>query len=124
MFSALDLKRGYWQIPITPKDCHKTALTCHRGLFEFKQMLCGLANAPVIFQRTMDRVLHGFIGVCCFFYIDDISIYSRNAEEHAHHLELGMNRLRHAGLRVKPVQDSLHYSQAIEINRWHERHHK
>ena len=30
------------------------------------------------------------------------SIYSRNAEEHAHHLKLVMNRLRQEGLKVKP----------------------
>ena len=65
-------------------------------------MPLGLANAPAIFKRTMDRVLHGLIGVCCFVYIDDIIIYSKNAEENAHLLNLILNRLRHAGLRVKP----------------------
>ena len=35
-------------------------------------------------------------------YIDDIIIYSRNAAEHAHHLKLVMDRLRAAGLKVKP----------------------
>ena len=102
LFSTLDLKSGYWQIPVDPKDRQKTAFTCHRGLFEFNRMPFGLANAPAIFQRTMDKVLHGLIGVCCFVYIDDIIIYSRNAAEHAHHLKLVMDRLRAAGLKVKP----------------------
>ena len=62
----------------------------------------GLAKAPAIFQRTMDKVLHSLLGVCCFVYIDDIIIYSRNAAEHAHHLKLVMDRLRAAGLKVKP----------------------
>ena len=35
-------------------------------------------------------------------YIDDIIIYSRNEEEHAHHLELVMDRQQNAGSRVKP----------------------
>ena len=98
LFSTLDLKSGHWQIPVDPKDRQKTAFTCHRGLFEFNRMPFGLA----IFQKTMDKVLHGLIGVCCFVYIDDIIIYSRNAAEHAHHLKLVMDRLRAAGLKVKP----------------------
>ena len=101
MFSTLDLNSGYWQIPVAPKDHYKTAFTCHRGLFEFKRKPFSLSNAPNVFQRIMDRVLHQLISVCYFVYIDAIIINSRNAEEHAHHLKLVMDRLRQAGLKVK-----------------------
>ena len=84
-----------------PKDRYKPAFTCHSRLFEFKRMPLVLANAPAVFQRTMDRVLHGLIGVCCFVHIADIIIYSRDAEEHAHHFKFVMDRLRQAGLKVK-----------------------
>ena len=69
IFSTLDLKSGYWQIPVSPEDQPKTAFVCHTGLYEFKRMPFGLANAPAVFQRTMDRVLQGLIGKCCFVYI-------------------------------------------------------
>ena len=45
LFSTLDLKSGYWQIPVAPEYRYKTTFTCHSGLFEVKQMLCELANA-------------------------------------------------------------------------------
>ena len=31
-FTSLDLKNGYWQIPLNEKDKEKMAFTCHRGL--------------------------------------------------------------------------------------------
>ena len=87
---------------MSPRDRPKTAFVCHAGLYEFKQMPIGLANVPAVFQRTMESVLHGLIGKCCFVYIDDVIVYSRNTQEHAEHLELVLQRLREAGLKTKP----------------------
>ena len=33
-FTVLDLKSGYWQIPLNEEDKKKTAFTCHKGLYE------------------------------------------------------------------------------------------
>ena len=103
IFSTLDLKSGYWQIPVAKEDRPKTAFVCpSNGLFQFRRLSFGLANGPAVFQRTMDRVLQGLIGRCCYVYIDDIVIYSRNLGEHVQHLRLVLERLRHFGLKVKP----------------------
>lgn len=34
VFSALDAIYGYWQMPIPEKDRHKTAFSCHSGLYQ------------------------------------------------------------------------------------------
>ena len=68
-------------------------------------------------KRTMDRVLHGLIGKCCFVYIDDIIIDSRNAADHICHLRLVTVRLREAGIKIKPddgKQKSMTYSSESE----------
>ena len=87
IFSTLDLKAGYHQIPLNELSKKKTTFITHYGLFEYNKIPFGLTNAPAVFQRTMDYILHDFIGECVFVYIDDIIVYSNNIEKHARHLD-------------------------------------
>ena len=85
-------------------DIPKTAFRCHRGLFKFLRMPFGLANAPAVFQRTMDKLLSGLIGMCVLVYLDDIVVYSKDSKDHEGHLQFVFDRLRSAGLRLKPTK--------------------
>ena len=101
-FTTLDLSAGYWQVELDPESQAKTAFTSHCGLYEFTRMPFGLCNAPATFQRLMQVVLSGLEWDCCFVYIDDILVASPSFEEHMRHLQLVFERLRQAGLRLKP----------------------
>ena len=48
-FSKLDLKSGFWQLPIEEKDRHKTAFINPFGLFEWNVLPQGLRNSPPSF---------------------------------------------------------------------------
>ena len=106
IFSTLDLKAGYWQLPMEEESIAKTAFRCHMGHYEFLRMPFGLTNAPSVFQRTMDKVLASLIGKCVMVYIDDIVIYSENMDDHLAHIQLVFDCLRKAGLRLKPTKCS------------------
>ncbi len=63
----------------------------------------GLKNAPAVFQRLMQQVLRRlnpdpFVSV----YLDDILVFSRTFDDHVHHLQLVIERLQSAGLKLKP----------------------
>jgi hypothetical protein len=84
-YSKLDLRAGYFQIPIREEDKHKTAFITVHGLFEFNVLAQGLTNSPPSFQRIMSNLLLP-CKPFCFVYLDDVLIYSDNLEQHIHHL--------------------------------------
>ncbi len=45
MFSKLDLRKGYYQVPVRAKDIPKTAVITPFDLWEFLGMPFGLKNA-------------------------------------------------------------------------------
>ena len=72
---------------MSDKDEEKTALACHRGLFEFNVMPFGLANAPSVFMMLMNKVLSG-LETFAFAYIDDILIFSETLKQHIKHIQM------------------------------------
>ena len=95
--STIDLKNGYWQVPLESSSREKTAFTVPgRGLFQFVVMPFGLCNAPATFQRLLDTVLKEEMGDRCFCYLDDIVVVSEDFSEHLKVLRKIFHKLRAA----------------------------
>src|SRR5208282_6309307 len=62
----------------------------------------GLCNAGATFQRVIDMVLAGLSFDVCLAYIDDVIIFSKSIDDHFVRLRLVLERLRGAGLKLKP----------------------
>ena len=101
VFSKIDLDTAYHQVLVKPEDQHKTAFVTQFGHYEFRVMTFGLTNAPATFQGLMSQVLSKLIGKCVMVYLDDILIYSKNKEEHVHHIELVLKALADSKLKAK-----------------------
>ena len=106
-FSVIDLKAGYWQIPMRREDAAKTAFRTADGLFEFTVMPFGLRNAPATFQRLMDVVFSGLKWQGLLVYMDDIIIYSATEPHHLYLLQQVLLRLSQAGLKLNPKKTTL-----------------
>jgi len=100
IFSVIDLRQGYWQIPLDEQSRKYTAFVCHRGLYEFTRIPFGLSIAPSVFQRTMQNFFNGMFGNFLFAYLDDIVVFSKDMDEHERHLRQVFERLHQHRLRI------------------------
>jgi hypothetical protein len=101
VFYKIDLRSGYHQIRIRPKDIPKTAFTTRYVLFEYLVMSFRLTNAPAHFTYLMNSVFMPELDIFVVVFIDDILIYSKNEEEHAKHLRIVLTHLREHQLYAK-----------------------
>ena len=120
VFSTLDLKSGYWQIPVAPESRPLTAFTTPSGeSLQFTAMPFGLKNAPRTFQKMMaTQVLVGLQGRFCTAYLDDVIVYSPSWEEHLNHLDLVLSRLEQHNLTCSPSK--CHFGQSTITYLGHE----
>lgn len=106
-FTTVDLRSGYHQLAMHPPDADKTAFITRRGVFKFRTMPFGLCNAVATFQRLMDLCLSGLNLDICLVYLDDVVVFSATPEQHLERLELVLQRLCAANLKLKPSKCSL-----------------
>lgn len=79
-----------------------TAFRTPWGLFEYKVMPFGLANAPAIFQRFIQSILREYLDVFCFVYLDNILIFSKTRSEHVDHVAKVLSKLQDNKLTASP----------------------
>uniref|UniRef100_A0A3P9HSL7 Gypsy retrotransposon integrase-like protein 1 n=1 Tax=Oryzias latipes TaxID=8090 RepID=A0A3P9HSL7_ORYLA len=108
VFSKLDLRNAYHLVRMREGDEWKTAFNTPLGHFEYLVMPFGLTNAPAIFQNLVNDVLRDFLNRFVFVYLDDILIYSRNQEQHTHHVRQVLSRLLENQLYVKAEKCEFH----------------
>ena len=75
-------------------DVPKTSFRTRYGHYEFLVMPFGLTNAPAAFMDLMNRVFHPYLDQFVVIFIDDILVYSKDAQEHEHQLRIVLQTLR------------------------------
>lgn len=74
-FSTLDLKSGYWQVPLDDAAKDKTEFsTTGSGLWQFRVMPVTLCNIPATFEQLMEQVLIGLSLSMALVYLNNITV--------------------------------------------------
>ena len=80
IFSSLDLRSAFHQIPLKPSERQLTAFEGDGRLYKWCVLPFGLTNSGAVFSRVLGELVEGFPG--CFHYLDDIVIAGLTEEEH------------------------------------------
>jgi hypothetical protein len=97
-FTKIDLKSGYWQIPVHEDSVKYTAFATADGHYEFIRLPFGLKTAPAHFCRVIREVMDGLEFVADYF--DDLTIHSSSLEDHLSHIQVVFDRMRGANLKA------------------------
>ena len=97
--TSLDLKGGYWHIPIKESDRYKTAFIFENNIYQWRVLPFGPTNAPMFFQQCMQKIFGhlDFVAI----YLDDISILSDSIEEHKEHLRIVFELLQQHCIKLR-----------------------
>ncbi|KAL0148659.1 hypothetical protein M9458_055986, partial [Cirrhinus mrigala] len=116
VFTKLDLKQAYQQLPLDDEAADLLTINTHHGLFRARRLQFGVSTAVSIFQRFMDTLLAGIPGVQP--YLDDILISGKTVEEHNARLRAVLKCFAEVGLRLKK-EKSIFAANQVEFLGFH-----
>ena len=100
VFSKLDMRSAYHQVPIRYKDQAITAFEADSQLWQFTRLPFGVTNGVPVFCRVMNEIVSGLSGVVHYF--DDIVVCGHTQKEHDVNLRLFMDRAKEVNLTLNP----------------------
>ena len=100
--SMLDSFLGYNQIAVHLDDQEKITFTTPWGTFMYAKMPFGLMNAGATFQREIDITFSNEKDRFVLIYLDDITVYSKNDQDHLEHLRRVFLKCRRFGISLNP----------------------
>ena len=93
--------KNKYPLRVKEVDVPKTAFRTQYGHYEFLVMSFGFTNALAAFMDLMTRVFRPYVDQFVVVFIDDILVYSKDAQEHEQHLKIVLQTLREKKLNAK-----------------------
>ena len=82
VFSTIDLRRAYHQVPLKDEDKPYTAFEARNNLDQFTRLPFGVTNGVACFQREMVKFVEENDLEAAFPYLDNVTICGKDQEEH------------------------------------------
>ena len=86
VFSTIDLKSAYHQVPLCEEDKKITAFKANGCLYQFRRMPFGVTNGVATFQRMNDFITSEGLPDT-FAYLDNVTICGKNQAHYDYNLK-------------------------------------
>ena len=107
LFSVFDLSASFHQVPYSEKSKPITAFTYNGKRFNFARMIMGHATSSSKFTRMLTKLLANIPIEQLVFFIDDLMISSQDVKSHLYRLEILLERIASANLKLTPKKSEL-----------------
>lgn len=98
-FSKIDLREAYNQIELDVESRELTVINTSKGLYRHKRLPFGISSSSAIFQRYMEMVTQGMIGVMPFQ--DDVLLGAKTEDEHLCQIDQVLSIMETNGLKLR-----------------------
>jgi hypothetical protein len=98
--SSIDLSSAFLQVELAP-ECRKfIAFLFENPVYQFKRVPYGLRNSLTGFIRARNIALGPDTLGYVLSYVDDITVHSKNFDDHLKHLRTVFEKLTNAGFTI------------------------
>ena len=114
--TSIDLRDGYWHIPITPGKRPYLGFSYNDQDWQFRAMPFGLNIAPRTFTKIISHVIRELaqLGIWCLPYLDDLLIVAPSQEECQHHTKTALEVLNKLGFIINEHKTRLTPQQVFQ----------
>nr|XP_039268356.1 uncharacterized protein K02A2.6-like [Styela clava] len=98
VFSKLDLRRSYEQVPLAKDKRYLTAFITHDSIYQYKRIPYGLCSAPSCFQKILSMILKDCENTVN--NIDDVIVHGINQADHDEKLDKVLRKLAEYNLTL------------------------
>jgi len=102
IYTVMDLKAGYYSVPLEETSRQYTAFSTKNRHLEFTRLPQGYRNAPTVFTQALSNIFAQELRSTLLIYIDDLICFHRDVKTHLKHLEQILAKFRKFKLRLHP----------------------
>lgn len=101
VYCTLDLKDGFFHVPVGESSRRYTSFVTPDGQFEFLKAPFGLCNSPAVFQRHIRAVFRELLARdVVLTYLDDLIVPAKDEAECVHKLNQVLSTASDYGLKI------------------------
>ena len=118
--TVLDLKDGYWHLPVHPEDQRALAFRWGDRTYAFRSLPFGLSSAPAAFTKLMRPVVEELrrrlhpLGARCAIYLDDLGIWAPTRRASQRATRIALRLLSSLGFLVNFEKSQVESTQEVE----------